>query len=70
MARDDLAREEERHSLISFRVIGNSSGLLPVPRQEVDRRQNIVWLIELRNVFARQLPRMPQEYITRLVFDT
>jgi histone acetyltransferase len=69
-ARDDLARKEEQNKVISFRVIGNSSGLLPVPKQEVDRRQHIVWLIELRSVFSRQLPRMPQEYITRLVFDT
>ncbi len=28
-----------------------------------------IWLLDLLNVFAIQLPRMPKEYITRLVFD-
>lgn len=26
-------------------------------------------LIELKNIFARQLPKMPKEYIIRLIFD-
>jgi len=26
-------------------------------------------LIDLKNIFARQLPKMPKEYIVRLVFD-
>ncbi|XKL59939.1 hypothetical protein PGB90_000955 [Kerria lacca] len=29
----------------------------------------MMWLIGLQNVFAHQLPRMPREYITRLLFD-
>ena len=29
----------------------------------------MLWLIALQNVFSHQLPRMPKEYITRLVFD-
>jgi histone acetyltransferase len=28
-----------------------------------------MWLIGLQNVFSHQLPRMPKEYISRLVFD-
>lgn len=28
-----------------------------------------MWLVGLQNVFSHQLPRMPKEYITRLVFD-
>lgn len=31
--------------------------------------QNLIWLVALKNLFARQLPRMPREYIVRLVFD-
>lgn len=27
------------------------------------------WLIDLKNIFARQLPKMPKEYIVKLVFD-
>ena len=30
----------------------------------------MLWLIGLQNVFSHQLPRMPKEYITRLVFDS
>ncbi len=26
-------------------------------------------LLDLKNVFARQLPKMPKEYIVKLVFD-
>ena len=28
-----------------------------------------MWLIGLQNVFSYQLPRMPREYISRLIFD-
>ena len=27
------------------------------------------YLIDLKNIFARQLPKMPKEYIVKLVFD-
>ena len=26
-------------------------------------------LIDLKNIFSRQLPKMPREYIVKLVFD-
>ena len=31
--------------------------------------QNVVWLIALKNIFSKQLPNMPKEYIVRLVLD-
>ncbi|KAK3280202.1 hypothetical protein CYMTET_11945 [Cymbomonas tetramitiformis] len=31
--------------------------------------ENLVWLITLKNIFAKQLPNMPKEYIVRLLFD-
>lgn len=31
--------------------------------------QTLLWLLMVKNVFSHQLPRMPREYITRLVFD-
>ncbi|KAK6940751.1 Bromodomain [Dillenia turbinata] len=31
--------------------------------------EHMVWLIGLKNIFARQLPNMPKEYIVRLVMD-
>jgi len=61
-ARDESAKVEEQKGLISFHVIGNSL------THTVDKR-TMLWLIGLQNVFSYQLPRMPKEYITRLVFD-
>ena len=61
-ARDEAARLEERRGVIEFYVVGNSLGQKP-------SKQTITWLIGLQNVFSHQLPRMPKEYITRLVFD-
>ena len=60
--RDEAAKQEERRGLISFHVIGNSL------TQKVSK-QTMAWLVGLQNVFSHQLPRMPKEYITRLVFD-
>lgn len=52
------AAMEERAGLIQFRIVRNDgtpeSGIL---------------LTGLKNIFQRQLPKMPREYITRLVFD-
>ena len=31
--------------------------------------KNMKLLIDLKNIFARQLPKMPKEYIVKLVFD-
>ncbi|KAL3676605.1 hypothetical protein R1sor_026553 [Riccia sorocarpa] len=31
--------------------------------------QHMIWLIGLKNIFSRQLPNMPKEYIVRLVMD-
>eukprot|EP01138_Halocafeteria_seosinensis_P002176 gb/GECG01002226.1/.p1 GENE.gb/GECG01002226.1/~~gb/GECG01002226.1/.p1 ORF type:complete len:433 (+),score=58.20 gb/GECG01002226.1/:1-1299(+) len=31
--------------------------------------QHMIWLVSARNIFAQQLPKMPREYITRLVLD-
>eukprot|EP00794_Sanderia_malayensis_P003814 gene3814-4343_t len=62
VARDEAARSEERRGLIEFHVIGNTLFKKP-------SRQTMMWLIGLQNVFAYQLPRMPREYISRLIFD-
>uniref|UniRef100_A0A2P2I164 histone acetyltransferase n=1 Tax=Hirondellea gigas TaxID=1518452 RepID=A0A2P2I164_9CRUS len=61
-ARDEAAKLEEKKGGISFHVIGNSL------TQKVSKK-TMLWLIGLQNVFSHQLPRMPKEYITRLVFD-
>ncbi|XP_053718217.1 histone acetyltransferase KAT2B isoform X1 [Synchiropus splendidus] len=61
-ARDEAARIEERRGVIEFHVIGNSLNQKP-------NKRILMWLVGLQNVFSHQLPRMPKEYITRLVFD-
>ncbi|PAA90919.1 hypothetical protein BOX15_Mlig015281g1 [Macrostomum lignano] len=60
--RDAQALQEESSGLISFKVINNSLSHRPESRTQL-------WLLQLLNVFALQLPRMPKEYIARLVFD-
>merc|ERR550539_447769 len=60
--RDEAAKIEERKGVIAFHCIANSlTDKVP--------KQTMLWLIALQNVFSHQLPRMPKEYITRLVFD-
>ncbi|XP_059812445.1 histone acetyltransferase KAT2A isoform X1 [Hemitrygon akajei] len=61
-ARDEAARLEERRGVIEFHVIGNSLS-------QRSNKKIMMWLVGLQNVFSHQLPRMPKEYITRLVFD-
>jgi len=61
-ARDEAARMEEKRGIIEFHVISNSINRKPPQR-------TLMWLMGLQNVFSHQLPRMPKEYITRLVFD-
>ncbi|KAH0517304.1 Histone acetyltransferase KAT2B [Microtus ochrogaster] len=61
-ARDEAARLEERRGVIEFHVVGNSLSQKP-------SKKMLMWLVGLQNVFSHQLPRMPKEYITRLVFD-
>lgn len=53
---------EERTGLIQFRVVSNAK-LTGTPPQD------LVILTGLKNIFQRQLPKMPREYITRLVLD-
>lgn len=31
--------------------------------------QHSIWLIGAKNIFAQQLPKMPRDYIVRLVMD-
>lgn len=60
-ARDEAARTEEKRGIIEFHIVSNSLNR-PTCNQSL-------WLIGLQNVFSHQLPRMPKEYIARLVFD-
>ncbi|GFR29729.1 hypothetical protein TNCT_595591 [Trichonephila clavata] len=61
-ARDHIAHIEEQKGAIQIHVIGNSLSNPP-------NKQCLRWLVELQNLFARQLPEMPKGYIIRFVFD-
>lgn len=63
VSRDENVKAEEQKRAIEFHVVGNS---LTKP---VDK-QTELWLLGLQLVFAYQLPEMPREYISQLVFDT
>lgn len=49
---------EEREGKIEFRVVNNDN-----------TRENLIVLTGLKNIFQKQLPKMPREYILRLVYD-
>lgn len=49
---------EERNGEIEFRVVNND-----------DSNEHLIILMGLKNIFQKQLPKMPREYIARLVFD-
>ncbi|PWN33056.1 Bromodomain-domain-containing protein, partial [Meira miltonrushii] len=56
--RERPAVVEERSGLIQFRVVTNDG-----------KPESNIILTGLKNIFQRQLPKMPREYITRLVMD-
>jgi histone acetyltransferase len=61
--RDEAAKAEENRREIEFHIVGNSL-TRPVTKQ------TMLWLLGLHSVFAHQLPGMPKEYISQLVFDS
>uniref|UniRef100_A0A7S0RDS6 histone acetyltransferase n=1 Tax=Pyramimonas obovata TaxID=1411642 RepID=A0A7S0RDS6_9CHLO len=56
--REEWFRIEENEPDLVFRSITNSGAT-----------QDSIWLVCLKNIFAKQLPNMPKEYIVRLLFD-
>uniref|UniRef100_A0A1I7TKE8 N-acetyltransferase domain-containing protein n=1 Tax=Caenorhabditis tropicalis TaxID=1561998 RepID=A0A1I7TKE8_9PELO len=63
VSRGLCAIQEEESGLIEFRVIGND--LDPFQSHE-----QLAHLVELQNLFGTQLPKMPKDYVTRLIFDS
>lgn len=49
---------EEEHNIIQFRVVNNDNSPM-----------NMIILTGLKNIFQKQLPKMPREYIARLIYD-
>ncbi|XP_076940461.1 histone acetyltransferase GCN5-like [Bidens hawaiensis] len=57
-AREESLKREEETGKLKFACVSND---------KID--EHMIWLIGLKNIFARQLPNMPKEYIVRLVMD-
>jgi len=62
ISRDQLPKEEEHKGILKFQLLHNNL-------KEQPPKQHLIWLVGIKNVFSHQLPRMPKEYITRIVFD-
>lgn len=60
--RDEAAKAEEKRGEIEFHIVGNSL-------TNMISKQTMLWLLGLQSVFSHQLPDMPREYISQLVFD-
>ncbi|KAI3806031.1 hypothetical protein L1987_21921 [Smallanthus sonchifolius] len=56
--REESLKREEEAGKLKFECVSNDN---------ID--EHMIWLIGLKNIFARQLPNMPKEYIVRLVMD-
>ncbi|KAL3517632.1 hypothetical protein ACH5RR_020221 [Cinchona calisaya] len=57
-AREESLKREEESGRLKFVCVSNDG-----------TDEHMIWLIGLKNIFARQLPNMPKEYIVRLVMD-
>ncbi|XP_034490434.1 histone acetyltransferase KAT2A-like [Drosophila innubila] len=55
-------KDEEKRGIIELHVVANSLS------SSIDK-QNSVILFTLQSLFSHQLPKMPREYISRMVFD-
>ncbi|KAF7639991.1 hypothetical protein Mgra_00000434 [Meloidogyne graminicola] len=60
--RKSIAETEEENGFISLHIINNDYS----PLQD---RNKIKWLFDVQRLFSIQLPKMPREYVTRIVFD-
>eukprot|EP00741_Cyanophora_paradoxa_P022350 tig00021462_g21578.t1 len=58
VSRDEIVRGMEERGAVTFECITND-----------DTDDNLIKLTDLKNIFSKQLPKMPRDYILRLVFD-
>ena len=56
------SESEPEAGSVTFRVLQNC----PDQAGKEPDAQTLVWLMGVKNVFSRQLPKMPKEYIVRL----
>uniref|UniRef100_A0A0N5AJE3 histone acetyltransferase n=1 Tax=Syphacia muris TaxID=451379 RepID=A0A0N5AJE3_9BILA len=63
-ARGEAVKREIDRKLITFRIISNK-----VLDNRPQCQEEVGWLTQVLALFSIQLPRMPKEYIARLVYD-
>ena len=61
--RDKNIKIQEEKGLFDFLVIKNTG------ENNKENLDNMKLLTDLKNLISKQLPKMPKEYIVRLVFD-
>ncbi len=61
--RDKNIKIQEEKGIYDFIVIRNTG------KNDKDNLDNMKLLTDLKNIISKQLPKMPKEYIVRLVFD-
>ena len=61
--RDKNIKAQEEKGLFDFLVIKNTG------ENNKENLDNMKLLTDLKNLISKQLPKMPKEYIVRLVFD-
>ncbi|KAJ3087012.1 histone acetyltransferase [Quaeritorhiza haematococci] len=57
-AKNTQALQDEKEGTVDFRVVENDQ-----------TEESMILLTGLKNIFQKQLPKMPKEYIARLVYD-
>jgi len=57
--REAWLSKQERDGNIRFECVSSSAGNI----------LHLQWILALKNIYSRQLPNMPKEYIVRLVYD-
>ena len=61
--RDKNIKIQEEKGIFDFVVIKNTG------ENDEKNLKNMKLLTDLKNIISKQLPKMPKEYIVRLVFD-
>ena len=61
--RDKNIKIQEEKGIYEFTVVRNTG------ENDEENLYNMKLLTDLKNIIAKQLPKMPKEYIVRLVFD-
>jgi histone acetyltransferase len=60
---------EEHSDELNFRTYSNNNSVNVTDSDSVVSDEELMALTTLKSIFARQLPKMPKDYIVRLVFD-